>query len=206
MRSLQANQYGLTSVDNRVSAARAVPLPLHLERIPKQIVVRSSHQLGQSEPPSLTRALCLGRALQFGNSLYGRGIKLLLYADRQEISLADGSNHVNRDFMEKGPFLSKSVSKLIAHNTCPGVGSQFKRRIRSQHVRLNLVDNDSAPAIERGPESTPQVTVLEAALASPPSLIKALDQIIAVRANNQIAQSTLQQLKKGPNFRTIRTL
>ena len=73
-------------------------------------------------------------------------------------------------------------------------------------MRPNLVDNDFAPAIERGPDSTPQVTILEAALASPPSLMKALDQIIAVRANNQIAQSTLQQLKNGPNFRTTRAL
>ena len=69
-------------------------------------------------------------------------------------------------------------------------------------MRLNIVNNDFAPAIERGPDSTPQVTVLEAALVSPPSLMKAPDQIIAVRAHNQIAQ----QLKKGPNFRTIRTL
>ena len=83
--------------------------------------------------------------------MYGRGIKLLLYADCQEISLADGSNHINRDLMEKGPFLSKSVSKLIAHNTSPGVSSQFKRGIMSQHMRPNLEDNDFAPAIERGP-------------------------------------------------------
>ena len=45
-------------------------------------------------------------------------------------------------------------------------------------MRPNLVDNDFALAIERGPDSTPQVTILEAALASPPSLIKALDQVI----------------------------
>ena len=108
--------------------------------------------------------------------------------------------------MEKGPFLSKTVSKLIAHNTCPGVSSQFKRKIRSQHMRLNLADNDFAPAIERGPDSTPQVTDLEAALASPPSLMKAPDQIIAVRAHNPIAQGTLQQLKKGPNFRRERSI
>ena len=86
-RSLQANQYGVTSVEkvrkrrrqqrdtrhvqqpfskllvsDRVSAARAVPLLLQLERIPQQIVIRSSHQLG-SEPASLTRARCLSRAL-----------------------------------------------------------------------------------------------------------------------------------------------
>ena len=73
-------------------------------------------------------------------------------------------------------------------------------------MRLNLVDNDFALAIERSADSTPQVTILEAALASPPSLMKTLDQVIAVRANNQIAQSTLQQLKKGPNFRAVRNL
>ena len=50
-------------VGNRVSAVRAVPLPLQLERISQQIVLRSSYQLGQSEPPSLTRARRLGRAL-----------------------------------------------------------------------------------------------------------------------------------------------
>ena len=50
-------------VGNRVSAARAVPLPLQLEWVTQQIVCRGSHQLGQSEFPSLTRARRLSRAL-----------------------------------------------------------------------------------------------------------------------------------------------
>ena len=87
MRSLQANQYGLTSVEevrkrrgqqrntghvqqpfskllvgSRVSAARAVPLPLQLEWVTQQIVIRISHQWGQSEQrasrePGVFRAL-----------------------------------------------------------------------------------------------------------------------------------------------------
>ena len=54
-------------------------------------------------------------------------------------------------------------------------------------MRPDLVDNDFAPAVECDANSRPQVTILEAAPASPPAFVKALDQVIAVFANNQIA-------------------
>ena len=73
-------------------------------------------------------------------------------------------------------------------------------------MRPDLVDNDLALAIECSTDSTPQVAILEAALATPPASVKALNQVIAVCANDQIAQSTLQQLKESPNFCTVRAL
>ena len=70
----------------------------------------------------------------------------------------------------------------------------------------DLVDDDLAPAIECSTDSTPQVAILETSLASPPAPVKALNQVITVSANNQIAQSALQQLEGSPNFYTVRAL
>ena len=70
----------------------------------------------------------------------------------------------------------------------------------------HLIDNDFAVAIECSTDSTPQVAILETAFASPPASVKALKQVIAVCANDQIAQSTFQQLKESPNFCTVRAL
>ena len=100
-----------------------------------------------------------------GDGLYGRGVKLLLYADCQRSASLTASTRPPGPHGE-GPLSQKSVSKFIAHNASPGVSCQIKRRIRSQHMRPDLVDNDLAPAIECRPDSTPQAAILEAALAS----------------------------------------
>ena len=70
-------------------------------------------------------------------------------------------------------------------------------------MRPDLIDSDLAPAIERSSDSTSQVAILEATLPSPPAPAKPLDKVIAVRTNDQIAQSTFQQLNECPNFHSV---
>ena len=105
--------------------------PCSLSRSRSKSCAVAAINLGSVSFRGLTRIQRLCRALQFGNGLYGRGIELLLYADCKRVCLADGRDQVHRNLMEKGPFLSKSVSKFIAHDACPRASCQIKRRVRS---------------------------------------------------------------------------
>ena len=63
-------------------------------------------------------------------------------------------------------------------------------------MRPDFVDADSALKLERTANATPQVAVLVAALAHPPAPPKTFDQVVTVRANDQVAQSALEQLEE----------
>ena len=174
MRSLQANQDRLTSVEkvrkrrgqqrdtryvqqpfskllvgNRVSAARAVPLPLQLERISQQIVVRSSHQLGRvslrasREPGALAEPFYSGTACMAvvydddddTPSLAGKNLRVSCLVTQVFFSLqlqrARAWHHKQTLARNVLQLLNSSANAVVKHSTelqqtCSTVFGKFK--------------------------------------------------------------------------------